>query len=154
MYVKREYIKEFSLYISNHQDQTGDLGLNAQCRANYLTLQSYFLDLLIWLCDSSPNRSFAVGKELLSKCQEMCSNLLPGLCQIRDPWSIINNSVEGDFGSLERTVGQVATVGVMASRCQMKNIEDIMLATLVCNIGLINLPYNLCKAQKTILLIA
>jgi response regulator RpfG family c-di-GMP phosphodiesterase len=147
LYVKREVSQDYSQYMNTYMDKSME-GINSKCRAFFVTLQSYFLDLVIMLTDASPNVSFSQGKELLEKCQGMCSQLLTCLSESESPWNVVNSSVEGDFGSLERTPGQVATIGIMALRSKFDNVDDIMLATIMNNLGLLSLPYWICKKIK------
>jgi len=69
------------------------------------------------------------------------------MCVIENPLSVINTVVEGDFGSLERTPGQAAIAGLIAMNSSI-NAAPVMLATLINNLGLIAMPYYICKQIK------
>lgn len=147
LYIKREDLPKFAEYVGKYQDKSA-AGIDSRCRTFYMTLQSYFLDLIVLLSDEGSSPSFSEGRELLSKTQSMCSQLLFCLASANSPWNVINNSIEGDFGSLERTPGQVATIGIISMNSGFDNIDDLMFATLINNLGLLKLSYSICRAVK------
>lgn len=146
VYVHRDETHAYYEYLSSCKDLTAE-GVNARCRAAFLDLQQSFVELVILLSDNTETQSFAQGKQTLQNCSKICSDLLSIICTIGDPLTVINNIIEGDFGSVERSPGQAAIAGVMALNTDL-NTQKVMLATLISNLGLIMLPYSICKKIK------
>ena len=146
MYIHRSEVTAYYDYLASHKDFSME-GMSSTCRAAFLNLHQSFIKLIVLLSDQSETNSFGKGKEILEDCGRICKELLAVIVSIKNPLTIINNIIEGEFGSLERTPGQAALSGLIASKADL-DAEAVMLATLLNNLGLIALPYSICKKIK------
>lgn len=147
MYIHRDDLNHYSDYLKKNIDASPE-GVNARCRAFFLNLQKTFIELIVLICDQgSPSSTYSEGKEVLNNCLKICDDLLHIISSVEDPMVVINNVIEEDFGSVERTPSQMAIVGLMALNSNL-NPQQVMLATLINNLGLITLPYSICKKIK------
>jgi response regulator RpfG family c-di-GMP phosphodiesterase len=138
VYLKREEISKYKVYINTYQDKSA-AGLNSRCRAQFLELSSAFIDLILLIIDQSEHASYDTGKVLLERCSLLASDLLMSLGSVGDAWSIINNSAVGEFGSVERAPAVAAYSGLYSLMGSIGNQDDAMLAALLSDIGLLEL---------------
>lgn len=139
LYIKRPDAGTFSKFVASHPDQTA-AGLARRCRAEYLALYASFTSLVFLLTDQSEQASFKQGKELLEKCQQLCGALLGTLGEFGDAWDVINNSSIGELGSAERSPAVAALAGLFGLVAEIDNIDQMMVAALLADIGLVLLP--------------
>jgi response regulator RpfG family c-di-GMP phosphodiesterase len=146
-YVSRAEIIDYKKYIEETSDLTAK-GLAKRCRANFVALQSEFSSLVLQVTDESSRLSFHEGQELLSQCQKLCAELLSNLAEFPRAWEIVNSSAIGDFGSLERGPAIAAFSGMLALRAEMKRVDEIMMASLLVDIGILTAPSSVSKAVR------
>lgn len=139
LYIKRIDAGHFSKFVASHPDKSA-AGLARRCRAEYLALYSSFASLAFLLTDQSEQASFKQGKELLEKCQQLCGALLGTLGEFGDAWDVINNSSIGELGSAERSPAVAAFAGLFGLLAEIDDIDQMMLAALLADVGLILLP--------------
>lgn len=144
LYIRRMDAEKFDQFIKENQDQSAS-GLSRRCRSQFLMLFSSFSSLVFLLTDQSEGGSFAEGQELLKKCTEMCSALLGTLGEFGNACEIINNSAIGELGSVERAPAVAAYAAVFGLRLDFGNIDQIMLAALLVDLGLILIPPSASK---------
>jgi len=147
IYIHRNDLEKYYEYLKTNIDVSSE-GVNARSRAIFLNLQKTFNELIILLCDrGAPNSTFSEGKEILNNCLKICDDLLLSISSVEDPMDVINNVIEEDFGSVERIPSQMAISGLLALNSNL-DPRQVMLATLINNLGLITLPYSICKKIK------
>lgn len=146
-YIDRSEIMGYKQYIEATSDQSAK-GLAKRCRANFVALQSEFANLALQVTDESSRMSFHEGQELLSRCQKLCEDLLMNLAEFPRAWEIVNSSSIGQFGSLERAPAVAAFSGMMALRADMKRVDEIMIASLIVDMGILTAPTTVAKALR------
>jgi hypothetical protein len=143
VYVKRNDISLYREYLNANQDLSAS-GLISRCRAQYLNLSVAYADMAITLTNQTESSSFQEGRLMLEKIQTMASDLLNSLMAAGNVWDIVNNSVIGDFGSVERSPAIAAYSGFIAMMTGIVSPETIMLASLVQRLGLLS-----CRGEVT-----
>ena len=135
-YIERDSSPLYNKYIQETADQSA-AGLEKRCRSQFLNLFSEFSQLAFQLTNQSEHASFGDGQKLLTQCTQACKKLIETLGEGGQAWRIINNSSIGEFGSLERAPAVAAYSGLFALQIGMNNIELIMLAALLTDLGLL-----------------
>jgi response regulator RpfG family c-di-GMP phosphodiesterase len=136
VYIKRSDIPAYFKYLNSNEDSSAK-GLVRRCRAQFLTLSHSYIELLISLTEQTDTPSFDEGKKLLQNCLEMSANLLNSLMTVGRIQDIIGSPQEGDFGSIERAVDRAAMAGFFSMLGNLGKPEDVMLAALLMDIGII-----------------
>lgn len=144
LYIGRDDIQKVDKYISENKDLSKE-GISSRCRINYISLCKSHADLIFSLFDRSDQVTFSSGKQLLSVCANMASEMLINLSTLTDPWSIINNSTMGESGSVERSPAIASMAGLMSINVNGISTDQTILAGLLCNIGMITLPPAILK---------
>lgn len=143
-YFHRSQIDQYKKYIENNTDKSAK-GLATRCRANFTALQVEFTRLCFEVSDQSNKVSLGDGQALLARCQQLCSDMLMNLAEFPDAWQIINNSSVGEFGSLERAPAIAAFCGMFSLDADFDKIEDMMLFSLLVDLGLLRLAETITK---------
>ncbi|MEN9723963.1 MAG: hypothetical protein RJB38_1949 [Pseudomonadota bacterium] len=144
VYIKRSDSEAFRNYVVKHSDRSAQ-GIARRCRAQYLALAAGFSSLVFLLTDQSELGSFQEGERLLSKCRDLCRDLLSTLGEFGNAWEIINNSAIGEFGSVERAPAIASYSALFSLQAELDNIDTIMLGALLADLGLIFLPPQITK---------
>jgi hypothetical protein len=134
IYILREDAEAYSRFIASQPGDSAAFRARG-CRAQYLALYASYSSLVFLLTDQSEHSSYGEGMSLLKKCQSLCSNLLGTLSDFDDAWSVINNSSIGELGSAERAPTVASYVGVFGLQAGFENIDRIMLAALLSDLG-------------------
>lgn len=138
LYVHREQADAYRLYVERHADRSA-AGLARRCRAQFVSLNASFVDLIYHMTDRSEHASFARGQELLQECKELASSLAISLGAVGNAWQIINQTSIGGFGSVERAPAIAAYGALFALRAGNVSVDEVMLGALFADIGLIGL---------------
>jgi response regulator RpfG family c-di-GMP phosphodiesterase len=147
IYVKRADIDEYQKYISSQIDKSAE-GLTKRCRAQFLSLFSSYVDLVLLVSDQSESSSFKLGSELYLKCNKLSSELMTTLGATGNAWSVINNSSIGDFGSLQRAPAVAAYSGLLSLHAGIGQPVEIMIASLLSDVGLLELNPAITKKLR------
>jgi hypothetical protein len=147
-YFSREDSLIYKKYVEDNADKSAK-GLAKRCRANLVALQEQFTQLIFQLTDESDRASFADGQELLKKCTKLCEDLLMNLAEFPKAWEIVNNSSIGSFGSLERAPAIAAYCGLLGLQSELKRIPEIMLVSLLVDIGILSLPVAFTRKLRS-----
>ena len=148
IYIRKADLDAFQKYIDQLEDKSA-AALPRRCRAKYLGLSLAFQNLLLLLSDQSEYSSFAEGKKLYESCEGLAADLLTNLASLPDPWSIVNQSADSAFGSIERSVSIASYSGVVSLVSGIGDPKICMLGALLCNIGMIELdPKTTQKIRK------
>ncbi len=104
---------------------------------------------LIFLCiDQGGVASYSQGKELLEDCKNLAKKLLANLVCVENPWTVINSSSIVKSGSAERSTSVAVMAGVLAIKIKRVSEDDVVLAALLCDIGLIDMPPKTLKKYR------
>ncbi|MFP5519256.1 MAG: HD domain-containing phosphohydrolase [Bdellovibrionia bacterium] len=144
LYIKREEVEKWIQYIQEHQDKSAK-GVASRCRSQFLNLSAAFIELALNITDQSEGSSFEKGRSLYQNCYTLANDLLMNLSVTEDAWNIINQSAVFNFGPIERSPAIACYVGLTALKAGLKDPAEIMIATLLMDLGLLD-----CN-QKTIL---
>lgn len=148
LYVQRDDLQKFQAYTEARQDGSAK-GLSTRCRIQYLNLCRAHAHLITLLIDQSEAASFSQGKQLLDDCSALASDLLTSLASVEDPWSVVNNSSLGESGSAERSTSVAAMAGLLGLQLEGVKENDVVLAALLCDFGMLDLPpLTLKKIRK------
>lgn len=141
LYIKREDVDKYSRYIS--QGGPSKDKVLSRCRGKYLSFYENYIQLLFKITDDTKHYSFEEGRKLLEETKAMAQDLLNTLATVEDPWLIVNNfSQESNNFLLARAPVAAAYAGILALELQLSNPEEIMLAALIGDVGLLSLPYE------------
>lgn len=146
-YIDRSEIMGYKKYIEETSDKSAK-GIAKRCRANFVALQAEFSSLALQVTDESSRMTFHEGQELLARCQKLCSDLLNNLAEFPRAWEIVNSSSIGEFGSLERAPAIAAFSGMMALRGDFKRVDEIMMASLIVDMGILATPNSVARAVR------
>ncbi len=146
-YIFRGDLENYSRYIAKFSDSSTKEGALRACRGKFMEFYKKFTDLVGILTDPSQFISYEAGRKLLEDCNAMVKDLAESLGKIGvgDVWDVINNSVIGDFGSLERSTAIAAYVAYFGMKMRYHDIENVIFAALICDLGLIYLPPQVTK---------
>ncbi|MBC87233.1 MAG: hypothetical protein CL677_08650 [Bdellovibrionaceae bacterium] len=139
-YVLREELPGFKQYTEDTADDS-HAGLLRRCRGQFLEFSGAYLSLVEMMCDDSKSVGFEEGRQILEDCKEMVTGLAQTLSQVSNAevWDIINNSVIGEFGSVERmpAIAAYATHFSTVLDVEVEELVKMIFAILVMDIGLI-----------------
>ena len=148
LYLDRSSASAFSRYVTETTDLSS-AGLRKRCRSKFLALFEGFSRLVFQLTDQSEHASFGEGQELLKQCRALCADLLGTLGEFGNAWEVINNSAIGDLGSVERAPTMASYAGIFGLLLGIDEVEDVMLAALLTDLGLLGLsPSSLRKIRE------
>lgn len=148
IYIRRENIANFQKYSEKFMDKSA-AGLSGRCRAQFLSLFGSYVDLILLISDQSESTSFKEGAAIYERCERLASDLMNTLGAVGDAWSIINNSSIGQFNSLERAPSIAAYAGLLSLNTGIGVPTQIMAATFISDIGMIDLsPKTTRKIRK------
>lgn len=149
-YIHRSALGDYTTYLSRYpsNSKSGEL---RDCRGQFMEFYKKFIDLVGILTDPSQFISYEAGKKLLDECNNMVKALASSLAKVGvgDVWDVINNSVVGDFGSLERSTAIAAYVAYFGIKMNYMDIENIIFAALICDLGLICLPPSITSKLRS-----
>lgn len=136
LYIHRSHSSRFNDYIFLNSESSPE-GIEKRCRSQFLNLFAEYIELVYQLTNQSDHASFGDGQKLLTQCSDACKRLIETLGESGQAWKIINNSAIGEFGSVERAPAVAAYCGLFALQAGMEQIESIMLAALLSDLGLL-----------------
>lgn len=137
-YIRGQDVEAFSRYVDQNQDHS-TMGHEIRCRAKYMNLVYIFKQLVVTLTDESEAGSFQQGRELHDQLRSQASDLINHLSGLKDVWSTVNNAAFADKTAVDRAPAIAASSGLMALQCGIGNAEDVLIAALVGDIGLLDL---------------
>jgi hypothetical protein len=146
-YMERSCAPAFSAYIKATTDASKS-GLAKRCRSQFLALFSGFSDLAIELTNQSDHASLGDGQLLLKNTTTLCATLLETLAEFGNAWGVVNNSAIGELGSVERAPAIAAYAGLFGLRLGFPSIENLMLAALLSELGLIFVGPGILKKLR------
>ncbi|UOF00436.1 HD domain-containing phosphohydrolase [Bdellovibrio reynosensis] len=138
LYLRRESFNAWVKYSTNLAKED-ELSVARLCRLRFLQLNHSFTILTLLIGDQSSGTSFNKGRQLYENVRELCGELLTALKGISDPWTIVNNSSIGDFGSLERAPAIAAYAGLLSLQAKIGDPEEVMIGALLADIGYLDL---------------
>lgn len=143
-YIHRDSLKSYTSYIKQYSVDSPGAHLRA-CRGQFMEFYKRYTELVGILTDPSQFISYEEGKKMLDDCNLMVKELAGSLSKVGEGevWDVINNSVIGDFGSLERSTAIAAYVAYFGLKMKLPDIENVILAALIADLGLIYLPPKL-----------
>lgn len=148
IYIERMDASSFEKYISEKRDLSA-AGIERRCRAKFLALFAEFSELAFQVSNQSEQSTFGEGQLLLNRCGELCAELLSTLAEGGEAWKIVNNSAIGEFGSLERAPAIAAYCGIFGLRIGLADVDKLMLAALLSDIGLLTLPTSITRKIRS-----
>ncbi len=149
VYVKREDLSLFKKYVLEHKDLSAK-GLISRCRAQYLSLSTGYADLVLLLTNQSEASSYDAGKDLYHLCQTMAGELINSLGAVGDAWSIVTNASISEFGQVERAPAVASYAGLLSLMSGIGTPEEVMIASLLADIGFVDLPSQLNRKIQTV----
>lgn len=141
LYCYREDLGAYAKYISENTDRSAE-GLKSRCRSQFLMLTAEFIELTLLITDQSEIASFDKGRKLYEKCQATASEMLANLGAVGDAWDVITNSAIGSF-AVDRSPAIAAYAGLFSLMMDMGDANDIVLAALLADVGLLDLTPTL-----------
>lgn len=148
LYISRDDLAKYQIYTDQHQDRSAK-GILARCRLKYLELCKAHANLVYLLYDQSEAASFSQGKVLLEQSAKVASDILENLSSVEDPWTVINNSTLGESGSVERSASIAAMAGLLTLHLKDTNTNDVVLAGLLCDVGVLQMPPSILKKIRS-----
>ncbi|MEZ4873421.1 MAG: hypothetical protein R2827_14525 [Bdellovibrionales bacterium] len=150
-YILRDELPDFKIYAEKISDDSHS-GVLRKCRAQFLEFSGAYLDLIEMMCDESQSVGFEEGKKILQNCQNMVVGLAQTLAQVSgtEVWDIINNSVIGEFGSVERMPAVAAYATHFADKLEMEMdvLINIIFVILVMDVGIIKLSPDITRKLR------
>lgn len=146
-YISRDDVDAYQEYIDKNQDLSAN-GLLSRCRAKYMSLNMGYKRLVQVLTDQSKFSSFQEGKELLDRVYALAGDLIASLSSVGDSWEVINNSSLKDLTPIDRAPAVASVSGLMSLMTGIGKPEEVMVAALLADIGMLNLhPHTLQKIK-------
>jgi len=144
VYINKDELKNYEKYLEENRDGSSGSAI-ARCRHQMLNLTVAYIDLILNVLDQSEFTSYVLGKQLYDRCQTMAGDLLASLGSVPDPWSIINNTSIGDFGSVERGPSIAAYAGLLSLNAKVGEPTEVMVAALLMDVGLLDLEPKIAR---------
>lgn len=144
VYIKRDDAPLYKKFIEENTDRSA-AGLLSRCRAQFLALSVSFTDLVLLILDQSEYASFDKGKKLYEQVSQLADDLITNLGAVGDAWGVVNNSAVGEFGSVERAPAIAAYTGLLSLETGIGTQGDVMIASMLCDIGMLDLPPKITK---------
>lgn len=138
VYIKREDIDKYREYLASKNDASAE-GLSRRCRAQFLSLYTSFVDLVLMISDQSEAGSFRLGLELYQRCERLAEELLSTLGATGHTWSIINNSSIGDTATLQRAPAVAAYAGLLSLSSGIGKPAEVMIACMLSDLGMLEI---------------
>lgn len=139
VYIKRADLGKYKKYLDSIPQNSENI--LSQCRAQYLEFCENYVDLLYKVTDNSKNYTFNEGRDLLSSIASLSQSFLKTLTKVEDPWLVVNNLLQESHPSPLKLVPAVAAyTGISALELGMDKPEDIMLAVILSDVGLLAIP--------------
>ncbi len=138
-YISRNEVNAFQRYIEKYQDRSA-AGLLSRCRATHLYLTVTYKNLVQLLTDQSETASYKEGKELSDLCYTLASDLIMSLSSAGDTWAVINNAAFDDMTAIDRVPAIASVAGIFSLLTGIGQPNDVMVAALLADIGLLELP--------------
>lgn len=141
LYIKREDLPKFCSYLENLKI-TSQNAVLSKCRGLYSLFVDNYIHLVLTLSDTTKIYSFETGQKILSGIKESASNLLDCLASVEDPWLVVDNLCQKDISNpLFRTPAVAVYSGISALNLE-KDSENVMVACLLANVGLLKLSHQ------------
>jgi response regulator RpfG family c-di-GMP phosphodiesterase len=147
LYIHRNQAEQYAQYLNTSTDNSEN-GLNLRCRGQFLALYASYMKLVLSLTDQSVRQSYERGINLFHHCETLAKSLLSVLAAHPNPWIIINSSTIGEFGSVERGPAVASYTAIIASKLNIPKIEELMVAALLSEIGLLFLTRTLTTSLR------
>lgn len=144
IYVNRHEVDSFKKYVDKHAGGSAN-GMASRCRARFINLCAGYTNLVFLLTDQGEHSSFDKGTMLLNRCKELCNELMAVVAEFENVWDIVDNSAIGNMGSVERATAIATYVAVFGMSINMNDVDNIMVATLLSDIGLLFIPPDVLK---------
>ncbi len=138
LYIKKEDLENYKKYLIESNDVSAE-GLKRRCRAVYLSFVDSYKNLAMLLTDQSEAASFDTGRELFQQLTQMAEELIASLNRLREPWLVINNSGVEDFTAIDRAPAISSYAGMFSMELEIGEPEEVMIAALIADIGLLDL---------------
>jgi hypothetical protein len=114
--------------------------LPARCQANFLSVQNSFINFLSYIYDASQSTSYGEAQEILSDYRNECAELLESLISTPNFWELISALSVGETNTLLRAPTVAAYTGIFALHFGLDKIPELMMASLISDIGLLSMP--------------
>lgn len=144
LYIKRDDIKEWEKYTEETMDKSAS-GLAARCRSQFMGLSRAYCDLVLMVSDQSEFTSFDVGRTLYQSCESLAWDLLTNLSALGNAWDVVSQSAIFSVGPIERAPAVACYAGLLALQSGFENASQIMIASLISDIGLLDGPPKLMQ---------
>lgn len=138
--------------LSNYNNFIKKLNPNdPYCRARnfYLSLRESFREFAFYLLDQNSEFSYDLGKEKMRECQQIGMDLVFALGNVAEPYKVVDQFWIQGFGSLDRVPAITALSGISAINSGIDEVENVLVASLVQDLGLLMVPYKINQAVKT-----
>jgi len=139
VYIKRADLDLYNRYLQLNQDQSAS-GLIRRCRLQFHEFKESYLELVNHLTEEAEVSSYDEGKKRMDECQKLSRDLVSAMMTAGSVFDVISQSVDGAFDLCHRAPERAAIVGYLSMMSDIGNPEHAILASLLCDIGLLNLP--------------
>lgn len=147
VYIKRSEIDLYNRYLKENEDQSSN-GLIRRCRVQFNEFKESYLQLVNHLTEEAEITSYEEGKKRMDECQKLSGNLVSAMMTAGSVFDVISQSVHGSFLLGDRAPERAAIVGFFSMLSDVGNPEHAILASLLCDIGLLNLPKECLETIK------
>lgn len=146
--VRRVDLPLYHKYLETNQDQSAN-GLMRRCRLQFNQFRESYWKLVNHLTEDAEASSYDEGKKILEECQRLSSDLVTAMMSAGSVFDVISHASEGDLNFTDRSPERASIVGYLCLMADVGNSETAILAALLADIGLLNLPTNcLCAIRK------
>lgn len=147
VYIKRSEVDLYNRYLKTHDDQSST-GLIRRCRLQFNEFKESYLQLVNHLTEEAEITSYEEGKKRMEECQKLSRDLVSAMMTAGSVFDVISQSVEGGVLLGDRAPERAAIVGFYSMLSDVGNPEHAILASLLCDIGLLNMPKEYLNAVK------
>lgn len=138
IYILRKDLPTFQKYLGELQTSSVITG-----RIQFLHLMTCYYDLLLYFCDHSHASSFKKGEDLLNYCIFTAHRLADSLRTVHSIWPILDLSMAGNYGSVERSPIIATYAALLGIQSKMGNPANTILAALLADLGMLFLSPKL-----------
>lgn len=139
IYIKRDAVTAYYDYLVANEDKSAS-GLMSRCRRQYMAMNMAYKDLVMVMTNQSEAASFQSGKELWDQVKTLADDFIISLGSVGEAWNIVNNAAFADFTPVDRAPAIAASAGLLSLLANIGNSTEVILAALLADVGLLELP--------------
>jgi hypothetical protein len=148
VYIRRGDLLAYSKYLQANQENSAK-GLLRRCRLQFNEFRQAYLDLVNYLTENADASSYDEGKKKLDECEKLSGDLVSAMMSAGSVFDVISQATEGELNMTDRAPERAAIVGFLSVMSEVGNAGHAILAAMLADVGIVNLPPECFNAIRT-----